>query len=65
MWSKYVKDRSYILILNEEDVVQYNQVQVTNSDRCIFCNKDEFDLAKRLCEKFPELQKYQPRVEVI
>lgn len=65
MWSRYAKDRSYVTILNKEDIEQYNQVQVTNSNRCVFCNIDEFDLVKNLCEKFPELQEYQSRVEVV
>ena len=62
---KHAKDRSYVAITEKEEVDYFNEVQVTNSYRCVFSNQNDFEIAKKLCEKNPQLQQYQSRVEVL
>lgn len=64
-YSSLFQDRSYLPIFSKEVVEDYNRIQIINSHRCIFSSKNDFEFAKTICEKYPKLQQYQSRVEVL
>lgn len=61
----YFRDRQFYETTDRKAVEYYNTWQVLNSYRCVFAAGSDFLLAKKMCEDNPELQKYQPSVEVM
>ncbi len=57
---EYFKDKitqeNRCITLNEEQVEDYNLMQVTQSRRQLYCPVNEFALAVKLCNKFPEIR---------
>lgn len=62
--SKYVKDRTFIPIYDKICVDYYNSAQVSNSFRCVFSQKENFELAKIMCKKHPEIRDYSNKITV-
>jgi hypothetical protein len=51
--------------LTPEQVTDYNQLQVLRSSQRIFCAEDDFELAREVCERQPEVRDpNRPRVRV-
>lgn len=42
----------------------YNQNQVVHCFRCVFSDKNKFDLAKDICNKYPEIRDHDNRITV-
>lgn len=59
------KDRQFYVMSDAEEVTYYNLYQVAHSYRCVFAVGNDFDVAKKYCEKHPELQEYQSEIEVL
>lgn len=59
------EDLQFYEISDVEEVKFYNLQQVAHSYRCVFAIGDDFSMAKKYCEKYPDLQKYQSEIEVL
>lgn len=44
------------IILDEDDVAYYNEMQVEQSRRQVYGKSDEFKVAQKLCDDYPELR---------
>lgn len=62
--SNRFSDRSFVSLTSKEKVAYFNMYQIMQSDRCVFSIKDDFGLAEQMCEEFPQLKEYQPKVKV-
>lgn len=62
--SSFYQDRSFKIINHTQIVDYYNQNQIAHCFRCVFSQKDEFDLAKEICNKYPELRNPDNRIIV-
>jgi hypothetical protein len=61
-WRKY-DNRS--ILLSEEQVNDYNGLQVMRSNQRVFCAEDDFVVAREVCAKYPEIRNpNRPRVRV-
>ncbi len=60
-----INDRRYMAVNDTKWVEYFNRAQVVNSQRCIFSNSDNFDLAEKICRENPEIQIYKSRIEVL
>lgn len=59
------QDRKYITLTLKDQIDYFNCCQVYHSYRCVFSSKDNFDIAKQICEEKPELQEYFSHVKVL
>lgn len=57
-------ERKYIPITDKSKVEAYNGLQVAHSYRCVYSNKNNFDIAKKLCEENPKFRETKNRVTV-
>ncbi len=57
-------DREYKVLYYDEEVGYFNKVQVIHSQRYIFSSNENFELAEKICLRYPECQKYVPPIEV-
>ena len=55
IYSKYYKDLSFIALTNTDKIKYFNRVQVERSFRCIFSSTNDFEFAKQLCDRFPQI----------
>lgn len=62
--SQFYDDRTFIPIYDKEYVDYYNYAQVVNSFRCIYSQKENFDIAKKICDEHPEIRDSSNRVTV-
>lgn len=62
--SKSYKDRTFIPIYNKEIVDYYNYAQVVNSFRCVYSQKENFEMAEKICNEHPEIRDPSNRVKV-
>lgn len=60
-----LEDRKFICLKDQSQIEYYNYMQLINSDRCIFCEYDNFEYAKKICVTNPKLQERQSRIEVL
>lgn len=58
-------DRKYIAVNEREWIDYFNRAQVIHCQRCIFSIENNFDLAVKVCQENPDIQKFNPRVEVL
>lgn len=63
-FSSYFSDRKFIAVDRKDLVDYFNQAQVYNSYRCIFSQKDNFDLATQICKENPIFREQRNRIEV-
>ena len=64
-WHSLVhQDRTFEILNHKEQVDYYNQNQVAHCFRCIFSKRDNFDLAKDLCKKYPIIRDSDNRISV-
>lgn len=63
-FEKLYEDRKFLSITNIEDVDYFNKAQLASSFRCIFSKNNSFDLAKKLCQQYPQLTDNSNRVSV-
>lgn len=63
-FAQYHKDLTFEAITNESEVDYYNCGQVVHSYRCVYSQKDNFKLAKELCEQNPQIREVGNRVSV-
>lgn len=57
-------DRVFVPLDDKLLVDYYNRSQVVNSHRIICSQKKNFDLAKKLCEEYPEIRDANNKVSV-
>ena len=57
-------DRQFFVLHSKDQIDYFNCQQVYHSHRCVFSGKDNFELAKTMCEENPKLQEYISRVDV-
>lgn len=57
-------ENKYIPITDKSKVEAYNGLQVAQSYRCIYSSKNDFEIAKKLCEENPKFRKTNNRVTV-
>lgn len=63
-FSSYFSDRQFVVV-DQKDLVDYfNQAQVYNSYRCIFSQKENFELATQICKENPIFREQRNRIEV-
>lgn len=62
--SKFYQDRTFIPVRNKVFVDYYNYTQVVNSFRCIYSQKENFEVAKKICDEYPEIRDTSNRVTV-
>lgn len=58
-------DRKFMAVNNPELVKYFNKAQVIHSQRYIFSNSCNFDLAKKACQDNPDIQIFKPRIKVL
>lgn len=58
-------DREFIAVNEREWIDYFNRAQVIHSQRCISSIENNFILAEKVCNEFPDMQKFHPRVEVL
>lgn len=63
-YKEVFEDRKFICLDDETQIEYYNYMQIVNSDRCVFCEYDKFEYAKKICMENPELQERQSRIQV-
>ena len=54
-------DRQFLRLDSPQDAEYFNRAQVFSSLRCVFSNKDDFDLAAAICEEYPSIRDYKDR----
>lgn len=59
-----ISDRKYYEIYDKNLVDYFNEIQVVESYRNVFCYKDEFALAKELCKRYPEIKTHDNYISV-
>lgn len=57
-------DRQFIAVDRKDSVDYFNQAQVSNSYRCIFSQKENFELATQICKENPIIREQRNRIEV-
>ena len=64
-YNKTITDRVYMDVNDQKWVEYFNRAQVVHCQRCIFSISDNFDLAEKICRANPDIQVYEPRIEVL
>lgn len=62
--SKFYQDRTFFPIYDKELVDYFNRAQVVNSFRCVYSQKENFEIAKKICDEHPEIRDPSNRVSV-
>ena len=55
-FSEYQNKDGKCVFLTSENVTYYNSLQVVQSYRQVYCNEDNFDLVKNICEEHAEVR---------
>ncbi len=63
-FSQYHRDLTFEIITSDKEVNYYNCGQVVHSYRCVYSQRDNFELAQMLCEQNPQIREVGNRVSV-
>lgn len=63
-FSQYHGDLTFEIITSDKEVDYYNHGQVVHSYRCVYSQRDNFELAQLLCEQNPQIREVGNRVSV-
>jgi hypothetical protein len=63
-FSRHHKDSTFEVIKTEKEVDYYNYGQVINSYRCVYSQKENFELAQVLCKQYPKIREGGNRIIV-